>query len=94
VQDVVNFGNGPARVGDDVIGLLRARVAEIETRGPAPVLVPGEHVMIQDGPLRNLVGIFEREIKGCERVAVLLSAIHWRARAVVDLNCLAKVHAR
>lgn len=93
VQDVVSFGNGPARVDDDVIALLRVRVAEMETRGPAPLLVPGEHVMIQDGPLRNLVGIFEREIKGCERVAVLLSAIHWRARAVVDLNCLAKVDA-
>lgn len=91
MQDVVSFGAGPAPVDDDLIGLLRVRAAEIETRGPAPALVPGEQVMIQDGPLRNLVGIFEREIKGSERVAVLLSAIHCRARAVVNSNCLTKL---
>ena len=94
VHDVVSFGNGPARVDDDVIALLRARVAEMATRGPVPPFVPGEHVMIQDGPLRNLVGIFEREMNGCERVAVLLSAIHGRACAVIDLRSLAKVDAR
>jgi transcriptional antiterminator RfaH len=94
VHDVVNFGSGPARVDDDVIALIRARVAEMATPGPAPRFMAGEHVMIQDGPLRNLVGIFEREMKGCERVAVLLSAIHWQARTVVDRRYLAKVDAR
>jgi transcriptional antiterminator RfaH len=69
VHHVVNFGNGPARVDDDVIALLRARVAGMETRDAAPRLLPGEHMMIKDGPLRNLLGIFERETKGCERVA-------------------------
>jgi transcriptional antiterminator RfaH len=89
VRDVVDFGNGPARVDDDVIELLRAR----ETPTEAPRLVPGEKVIIQDGPLRSLVGVLERETKGCERVAVLLSAIHWRARAVVDAHSLAKADA-
>jgi transcriptional antiterminator RfaH len=94
VHDVVSFGHGQARVDDDVIALLRARVAEIATRGPAPLFVPGDHVMVQDGPLRNLVGIFEREMNGCERVAVLLSTIHFRARTVIDRRCLAKVEVR
>jgi transcriptional antiterminator RfaH len=93
VRDVVDFGNGPARVDDDVIELVRARVAELERRTQAPRFAPGENVIIQDGPLRNLVGIFERETKGCERVAVLLSAIHWRVRAVADVHSLAKVDA-
>jgi transcriptional antiterminator RfaH len=92
VRDVVDFGNGPARVNDDVIALLRERVAEIETRPPGPRLLSGEQVIIQEGPLRNLVGILQREAKGCERVAVLLSAIEWGARAVVDARSLAKVN--
>ena len=93
VRDIVDFGNGPARVDDEVIELLRARVAQHETQTQTPRLVPGENVIIQDGPLRNLVGVFEGETKGCERVAVLLSAIHWRARAGVDVHSLAKVDA-
>jgi transcriptional antiterminator RfaH len=94
VHDLVSFGSGPALVDDDVITLLRARVAEMTTRGPRPPFVPGDYVMVQDGPLRNLVGIFEREMNGGERVAVLLSAIHLRARTVIDLRYLAKVEVR
>jgi transcriptional antiterminator RfaH len=89
VHDVVNFGNGPAQVDDDVIELLRSRVAGAETRPHAPPLFPGQQVVIQEGPLRNLIGIFEREMGSSERVAILLSAI--QARAVVDVHSLAKV---
>src|SRR5207302_9949886 len=50
VHDVVSFGSGAARVDDEVIAMLRARVAEVATRGAAPQLLPGEPVMIKDGP--------------------------------------------
>jgi len=93
VHDVISFGNGPARIDSDVIALLRERTAEMATRGRTAVFVSGDHVIVQDGPLRNLVGIFEREMNGCERVAVLLSAIHWRVRTVVDMRNLIKVNA-
>jgi len=94
VHDVVTFGNLPARVDDDIIALLRTRVAESERQGPVPHFLPGEHVRIQDGPLRNLVGIFERELNGFERVAVLLSTIACRARTVLDPRSLARVNAQ
>ena len=94
VHDVVSFGNDRARVDDDMIALLRARVDEMAIAGSAPRFVPGDHVIVQDGPLRDLVGIFEREMNGCERVAVLISAIHSRVRTVLDRRSLAKVDVR
>lgn len=91
VHEVVSFGSGPARVEEEVIALLRARVAESEAGPAAPVLEGGDHVVVQDGPLRNLAGIFEREVNGPERVAVLLSAIHFQARTILDSRQLARV---
>jgi len=38
-------------------------------------LKPGDKVVISAGQLRNLIGIFEREVKGSERSMIVLSAI-------------------
>lgn len=44
----------------------------------------GNSVAINDGPLSGLKGIFDKELNGQERVILLLSAIEYQARAVVD----------
>jgi transcriptional antiterminator RfaH len=38
----------------------------------------GDRVLIKDGPFKNFIGLFEREIRGPERVMILLDAIHYR----------------
>jgi transcriptional antiterminator RfaH len=38
----------------------------------------GDRVLIKDGPFKNFIGLFEREIRGPERVMILLDAIHCR----------------
>ena len=38
----------------------------------------GDRVLIKDGPFKNFIGLFEREIRGPERVMLLLDAIHCR----------------
>ena len=39
---------------------------------------PGDKVVFSAGPLRDLIGIFEREVKGSERSMILLSAIGYQ----------------
>jgi len=48
----------------------------------------GARVLIKDGPFKNFIGLFEREIRGPERVMVLLDAIHYRLE--ID-GCLLEV---
>jgi len=48
----------------------------------------GDRVLIKDGPFKNFIGLFEREIRGPERVMVLLDAIHYRVE--ID-GCLLEV---
>ncbi len=50
-------------------------------------LEKGDRVLIKDGPLKDFYGIFEREIKGPDRVMILLEAINYRLE--ID-SCLVK----
>jgi hypothetical protein len=43
-----------------------------------PKFCEGNKVIIKDGPFRNLVGLFQREIRGPERVMILLETIQCR----------------
>ena len=91
VQAILSFGNGPAQVDDSVITLLRARVAELERPRQRETFQPGDRVVIQDGLLCGLTGIFARKMGGSERVAVLLSVLNSRARIVLDAGSIARV---
>jgi transcriptional antiterminator RfaH len=84
VHNVVCFGESPASVDQDIIDLLRARIDENGFVKQDEELKPGDKVMINAGPLRNLMGIFEREMKGSDRITILLTAIEYQGRLVVN----------
>jgi hypothetical protein len=48
-------------------------------------------VVIRDGPLANLVGIFERDVEDGDRVLMLLTAISYQGRVTVDRHLLKKI---
>ncbi len=50
----------------------------------------GDKVIIEDGPLKGLIAIFEREIEGTDRVMVLLSARSYQGRAVGERDIVKK----
>ncbi|HMK49849.1 MAG TPA: transcription termination/antitermination NusG family protein [Thermodesulfovibrionales bacterium] len=43
-----------------------------------PEFRQGSRVVVKDGPFKNLVGLFQREIRGPERVMILLETLHCR----------------
>jgi transcriptional antiterminator RfaH len=87
---IVKFGGTPAMVDESVIQLLKNRTAAQEPL-PAPLMLqPGDPVMIHTGPLRNLIGIFERDLQASERVHVLLSYIASPIRVEIPRSYIVK----
>jgi len=48
--------------------------------------MPGQVVRIQEGPLRGVEAVFERHIPEYQRAVLLLRAISYQAKVVVDLE--------
>lgn len=82
VQRVVGFGEYATPVDDAIIALIRSRIGSdglVRLNG----LVPGDAVEIVDGPLRSIGGVFERHLRGTDRVLILLTTIGSPARVQV-----------
>jgi len=77
-------GDFPWPVSDEVIDLIRNQEEDGIIAIKPPQLKYGDSVAINDGPLAGLKGIFEKELSGQERVVLLLSAVEYQARVVVD----------
>ena len=91
VKDFVKFGSRIAEVGEDVVKEIRDRcpqgVAEIK---PRPYRL-GEPVMIREGPFAGLEAVFEREMVGSERIAILLELLGRQTRLVLSSEMIARV---
>jgi len=84
VRSVVSFGGLPAEVSDDIITLIQSEVSEKGFVEVGEQLRTGDKVEIQDGPLKSLAGVFERSVKGSNRVLILLAAINYQGSVVVQ----------
>lgn len=80
VSYILSFGGVPAVVDDDIITTMQERMDPAGVIKPFQQLRPGAQVVIQSGPFRDLVGVFEREMPGTERIRVLLNTVTIRAR--------------
>lgn len=86
VQYVVRNGEKPAVVPKWIMSDLKTRCAD----GPIEILkrefLPGEPVRVVGGPLREFEGIFERNLSGSDRVAILFLMMGVGARVVLPAN--------
>ena len=90
VHSVVSFGGKPAPVDDEIMEILKVRVDDDGLVRMGEELQIGDKVVIQTGPLKSLIGIFERELKDSNRVAILLSCVSYQGRVVLDREQLGK----
>lgn len=86
VQDVICFGDGPVSVDQEIIDIILERMDENGFVKTNDELKLGDKVVISAGPLRDLMGIFEREIKGTDRISILLTAIEYQGRLEITRN--------
>jgi transcriptional antiterminator RfaH len=85
VRRVVSAQDCPLPVDQEIISLIRERVSSggsIERC--AQEFHSGEKVIVRCGALEGLLGVFERELGDRERVVVLLDAIYFQARVLVE----------
>ena len=52
---------------------------------------PGDAVIVREGPLKGLTGVFSREMKEDERVMILLNAVSYQARAVIHKSLVKRM---
>ncbi len=93
IRQLVTFGDSPTVIAEEIITMVRFRIRE---DGFARVdmdedLKPGDKVIIKDGPLKTFAGIFEREMKGVDRVRLLLQTVSYQAHVEIERDMIKKI---
>jgi len=91
VQSVVSFGSGPTSIDDEIIELVQSRIGEDGLVKLNNELYEGDSVVIDSGPLQHLTGIFQHDVAGTDRVAILLTAISFQGRVIIEKDLVKKI---
>lgn len=87
-KKIVCFGEEPAVVEDSLIEGIRSRLLDGRMLDLGREFNCGQVVRIDEGPLHGLEAVFEREVTGAQRAVLLLKALSYQARVVVDLKAI------
>ena len=93
VTSLVSFGGEPASVPDEAIWLIQERLDAVR-RHRFGGLERGDRVRIRNGPLRDLMAVFEKGLSPSGRVRVLLEFLGQHTVCEVELDCLEPVRVR
>ncbi len=89
VKDFLRCDGEPEPVAPEIVASLRDRIGPSGIfQPPPPHLEPGDRLRIDEGPLRGMDVIFEQDLSGSERVAVLLAEVNLHARVVLSRRSL------
>ncbi len=89
VKTIVNFGGKIVPLPDEMIEFIKSRLENGVAVIKKQTLNKGEKIIVQDGPFKGLSGIFEGELEGRERVAILLDGIDYCAKMEIDRDLIA-----
>ena len=85
VKRILGFGGFLAPVSEEVIELIKKRTDSGGVVRNVYHFEPNELVRIKSGPLRDLLGIFERWVSDRERVRILLNLVGYQP--AIELHC-------
>jgi transcriptional antiterminator RfaH len=88
VKSIVGPPGKPSTVPDEIIASLFVRMEEGVVIIKPQEFEHGEEIIIKAGPFEGFNAIFDKEMKGNERVTILIGAIN--ARTVVDRAMIKK----
>jgi transcriptional antiterminator RfaH len=84
VHSVVCVGSGPALVDDRVIEIISARIDDSGFIKIGADVEPGARVLIQAGPFKGLMGVFERKASAADRIRILLDTVYFQAHVEIE----------
>ena len=91
VKKVLGFGGYPESVSEQVVELIKQRTDEDGIVRKTRRFEPNDVIRINSGPLKDLLGIFERWVSDSERVRVLLNLIGYQPTIELHYSLLEKV---
>lgn len=91
VRNIVTFGSGPSMVDESIIHAIRSQATDGVIELSEDRFSPGQIVRIQDGPLCGLEAVFEKKLDGTSRAVLLLKAIAFQARVILESRCVANM---
>lgn len=74
VAGLVSAGSEPLTVASEIVEGIRERAVDGVVEIPQRPFMPGERVMVTEGPFYGIEAVFERYLSGEQRVAILLNA--------------------
>jgi len=91
VTNIVTFGSGPSMVDESIIHSIRSRLTEGVIELSEDRFSPGQVVRIQEGPFCGVEAVFERKLDGTSRAVLLLKAISFQARVILESRSVANM---
>jgi len=88
VKTIVHFGGRIIPLQDEIIEFIRTKLENGVASVEKPKISKGEKVLIKDGPFKGFSGIFESELDGKERVAILLEGVNYCAKIEIDRDLI------
>jgi transcription antitermination factor NusG len=91
VKKVLGFGEYPTPISEEVVEIIRERT---DTHGVVRLkyhFQANDVIRIKTGPLKDLLGIFERWMPDGERVRILLNLIGYQPVAEIHYSMIEKV---
>ena len=91
VHRVVRFGDNPIPIDDEIIAIIRSRQGDDGFIKIGESFEPGDKVMIDQGPFKNFMGVFERRVKDSDRVRILLSTVNFQTHLLIEQGLIRKI---
>jgi transcriptional antiterminator RfaH len=91
VKKILGFDSYPTPISEEIIEIIKGRT---DSQGIVRVkhhFEPNDVVRIKTGPLKDLLGIFERWLSNSERVKILLNLIRYQLAVEIHCSMIEKV---
>ena len=91
VNKILGFGKYPTPIADEVVSIIKSRTDEKNIVKRAYDLSKNDQIRITSGPLKDLLGIFERWVTDSGRVKILLNLIGYQPQVELHYSQVEKV---
>ena len=91
VKKILGFGEYPTSISEEVVEIIKERT---DVQGVVRIrhhFKPNDLIRIKTGPLKDLLGIFERWVSDNERARILLNLIGYQPAVEIHYSMIEKV---
>ena len=93
VNEILGFGKYPTPIADEALSIIKSKTDENDIVKKAYHLNENDCVRIVSGPLKDLLGIFDRWVSDSGRVRVLLNLIGYQPKVELHYSQVERICA-